>query len=103
MKETLGSLRLYMRAKISPQPKHKSDDMNMQVCNYGEGLGGVIHKVTGSFKGRCSVWFNADGTMSSACQYHWNGTRAVERDVKPGGPIWNEIESVTRAIRFSQK
>ena len=71
---------------------------SIQVRNFGQGgIGGVLHKVTGSFNGWCSVWFDGHGKMTHAC--HYSGARRVERDVKINGPIWREIEASTAAIR----
>jgi len=61
-----------------------------QKCTFAQG-GFVLHKITGSFKGRCSAWYDAAGNLEAAEQYYWNVTRDVERDVRKDGPIWTEL------------
>lgn len=70
----------------------------IQVCRFPQG-GFVLHKITGSFKGTVSAWFEPDGTMTSGEQLYWNGTRSAARDVKQGGPIWNEIAPLGRIYK----
>lgn len=55
--------------------------------------GYVVHKLTGSFAGRCSAWFDASGRMLDAEQMT-NPDSLASRPVKRGGPIWREIELI---------
>lgn len=64
---------------------------SMQVCRFSNG-GFVVHKITGSFKGRCSAWFDADGTMTE-CE-HIIGYGRGGRSVRVEGPIWNHCRMV---------
>ena len=64
----------------------------IQVCRFSNG-GFVLHKITGAFKGRCSAWFDADGTMTAAEQIipvRGAGGSIVlgSRSVKIDGPAW---------------
>lgn len=63
----------------------------IQVCRFSNG-GFVLHKITGAFTGRCSAWFDADGTMT-ACEQIIGYGRG-ERSVRVDGPIWNHCRTM---------
>lgn len=66
----------------------------MQVSYFHNG-GYVVHKITGSFEGRVSAWFDAGGNMLDAEQLIGWGPDA-SREVKRDGPIWRHAQYMGR-------
>lgn len=53
------------------------------------GGGGVIHGITGDFKGRVSAWFRDGGEIHDAEQLRNGAAYPVRRN----GPIWKAAQS----------
>jgi hypothetical protein len=65
-----------------------------------ESGGGVIHKITGDFKGRVSAWYDENGKLEAAEQLlGFDKTRGVMK----GGPLWNSIQEKVRRFLASEK
>lgn len=76
--------------------------METQVALYQTG-GGAVHKITGSFVGTVSAYFDAGGRMVDAEQIVGRGLGRVSRYVKPDGPVWNYAQEVGgRSLRDSR-
>jgi hypothetical protein len=59
----------------------------MQKATF-DGGGYVLHKITGSFSGRASAWFDAYGKMLDAEQITPRGS---VRTLKRNSPMWKEL------------
>mgnify|MGYP003624896260 CR=1 FL=1 len=70
------------------ETRSEGDEM-IQKATF-EGGGYVLHKMTGSFAGRVSAWFTAEGQLVDAEQYD---SRDRVRPVKHNGPMWKELAS----------
>lgn len=70
--------------------------MMTQVSFFANGGGSVVHRITGSFSGRASGWFDAADVMIECEQIvsraSGNGVVLSSRPVKRDGPMWAEIE-----------
>jgi hypothetical protein len=62
--------------------------MKMQA-HISPNLSGCVHRITGSWKGRVSAYYDAGGVLVDAEQILPN---FQSRPVKRGGPIWNEVD-----------
>jgi hypothetical protein len=63
----------------------------MQYASFSNGTQGfVLHKITGYWSGRCSAWYDANGTLLDAEQHAGTWTEQT-RPVKRGGPMWREL------------
>lgn len=63
----------------------------MQLHRFTSG-GYCLHKITGSWRGNVSAWFDRDGKLLDAEQIltPFGSSRPVKRD----GPMWREIQRV---------
>lgn len=62
----------------------------MQLMRFSNG-GYVIHRLTGSWNGRISAWFDAKGRLLD-CERIDGANRS--QPVKRDGPIWQHVASV---------
>lgn len=67
----------------------------MQFQPYTGG-GFCIHKITGTWKGNVSAYFNVKGEPIDA-EYTRTG-----RSVKRGGPVWTRLETIGRVWKSKQ-
>ena len=73
----------------------------MRIVTYSNG-GGVIHGITGKFKGKCSAYFDKNGNLVDAGQIT---DRGYARGVKENGPIWKMLEAKVKVLpeKYLQK
>ena len=51
----------------------------------------VLHKITGKFKGKCSAWYFADGTIFDCELIRRDGQI---RMVRPGSPMFRHCQAI---------
>lgn len=59
---------------------------------HGQPNGGVIHGITGSYKGRVSAWYDKAGKVIDMKQVILLACRTPKRD----GPMWKEVEKTVQ-------
>lgn len=70
-----------------------------QVHEFSNG-GCVAHGLTGTWAGKCSAWYDAEGKLLDAEQIR-PGPRGypAARSVKRDGPIWRELKRLGPILR----